>query len=101
MADFYVVCVDCNETGEVLNVGLESPVHQRVSPFPAPIEVVKPLLTPHHRFFVHDRSAGRGATAEVPVPMGPSRDIESFVRDLRTRAPDLPSHADLTVTMSS
>jgi len=97
MADFYVVCVDRDESGEVLNVGLESPIDQRVSPFPAPIEAVQPLLSPHHRFFVRGRSAGDLSAGEAPVPVAPSRDIRSFVENLAIRAPNLPCHEDLKV----
>ena len=91
MADFFVVCVDKNERGEILNLGLESPLNQRVSPFPAPIEAVQPLLTRHHRFFVR----ARGVDAEVPVPVDSSQDVKSFVEDLAARAADLPCHEDL------
>ena len=98
MADFFVVCLDRNERGEVLNVGLESPLHQRVSPFPAPIEAVQSLLTRHYRFFVRGRSLCGDMTGEAPVPVESSRDIRSFVEDLTTRAPDLPCHEDLNAT---
>lgn len=95
MADFFVVCVDKDDRGEILNLGLESPLHHRVSPFPAPIEAVQPLLTRHHRFFVRRRHTDGVVAAEVPVPVESSLGVRSFAEDLTTRAPDLPCHEDL------
>ena len=93
MADFYVVSVDRDERGEITNVGLESPLDQRVSPFPAPLEALRPLIGPQHRFFV--RRPAQPAAREIPVPVEADGDIQSFARLLSGQAASLPCHRDL------
>lgn len=90
MADFYVVCVQRDDRGEIVGVGLESPVDHRVSPFPAPIESILPLLGHHHRFFV-----------KWPFPATCLADASSFAAHLAAAAGSLPDPDDILPAAAS